>query len=553
MIGVLANPPEVPVIREFFELFKTPWELYRTGRRYNIVLSTRDCSVSGEDVPLALIYSGRELACDAEAGIEPLPWRVGSRMLSYKGAEIPVYGDSIVFAGGDGLTDGGSGEALMCLRERPGGVTVRIGYDLFEEVRALLTAGQPAANAAIPALDLHIAVLRDLLVAHAGQLVEIRSVPQGYRFLTCLTHDMDHPSLRLHGFDATLLGFLYRATVCSLVRVLRGRLSWWGLLRNWIAALKTPLVQAGLAQDPWRDFVRYLKLEKGLPSTFFAIPFPNRPGQTQGGQPAPKRRACRYRLADINEELRQLMAGGCEIGLHGIDAWRDRGRGSEELAAIRQVNGAEQVGVRMHWLYFDTHSPATLEAGGADYDSTVGYNETIGYRAGTAQAYKPLKTERLLELPMHVMDTALFYPSYLNLTPNQARRRVGRLLDHAQRYGGCVVVNWHDRSIAAERQWSDFYVNMVEEMERREAWFASASQAVAWFRMRRSAQFESVSREGGAAGVRIAMERSHDLPDLQLRIYDAPGSYRDIPAAEFMREAALHSVLDTDLKTSGTA
>jgi len=536
MIGVLAKPPEVPVIREFFELFKTPWELYRPGRRYDAVLTTGDGSVSAEGTPLVVIYSGRELASDAEVGIESLPRRIGP--LTYGGCDIPIYGDGIVFGSGSGLTDKESGEAVMCFRERLGGVTVRIGYNLFEEVCLLLTVGQPADNAAIPALDLHIAVLRDLLAASAGPLVEIPPIPQSYRFLACLTHDMDHPSLRLHKFDVTLLGFLYRATVGSVSRVLRGRLSWRGLLRNWRAALKAPFVQVGLAKDPWRDFVRYMKLEKGFPSTFFAIPFRNCCGHTHGGQLAPKRRACRYRLADINEELQDLMAGGCEIGLHGIDAWRDSGRGSEELAAIRQLNGAEKVGVRMHWLYFDTYSPATLEAGGADYDSTVGYNETIGYRAGTAQAYKSLETERMLELPMHVMDTALFYPSYLNLTPKQAGIRVGWLLDHAQRSGGCVTVNWHDRSIAAERQWDEFYVNLVEEMERCGAWFASASQAVAWFRMRRSVQFESVGQGVGAAGLKISMDRKHDLPDLQLRIYDAPVSYRDIPVAEFMREHA---------------
>ena len=30
----------------------------------------------------------------------------------------------------------------------------------------------------------------------------------------------------------------------------------------------------------------------------------------------------------------------------------------------------------------------TLEKAGFSYDSTVGYNETIGYRAGTAQVFK---------------------------------------------------------------------------------------------------------------------------------------------------------------------
>ena len=35
-------------------------------------------------------------------------------------------------------------------------MVVRLGFDLFEEVRYLLTQGQPAEFASIPTLDLHI-------------------------------------------------------------------------------------------------------------------------------------------------------------------------------------------------------------------------------------------------------------------------------------------------------------------------------------------------------------------------------------------------------------
>ena len=71
----------------------------------------------------------------------------------------------------------------------------RIGYDLFAEVQTLLTVGQTKINAGIPTLDLHIALLRDLIVASGVPLVEIPPVPDGFRFIACLTHDVDHPSI----------------------------------------------------------------------------------------------------------------------------------------------------------------------------------------------------------------------------------------------------------------------------------------------------------------------------------------------------------------------
>ena len=55
----------------------------------------------------------------------------------------------------------------------------RIGYDLFGEIRTLLTVGQPPANASLPALELHIAFLRDLITGSGVSLVEIPPVPEG--------------------------------------------------------------------------------------------------------------------------------------------------------------------------------------------------------------------------------------------------------------------------------------------------------------------------------------------------------------------------------------
>ena len=431
-------------------------------------------------------------------------------MLSYNGCRMPVYGASVGFRENGGvLRDLESAEVLISQREVEGRRIVRIGYDLFDEVRVLLTAGQPVANAAIPTLDVHISLLRDVIVESGAPLAEIPPVPKGYRFIACLTHDVDHPLARAHRFDQTMLGFLYRATVGSVMRALRGRLAWRGVIQNWTAALKLPLVYLGVASDFWRTFHRYVAIEKGFCSTFFVIPFGKRPGHKANG-PAPAARGAGYGAAEIAEDVRELQGAGCEIGLHGIDAWADSAKGRDELQEIARITGQREIGVRMHWLYYGVRSAAVLEEAGADYDSTVGYNETVGYRAGTGQAYKPLDAKRLLELPLHIMDTALFYPSHLNLSEAEAARRVRAIVEHAMQSGGCVTVNWHDRSIAPERLWGGFYTELMAELQRKGAWFATAEQAIAWFRRRRSAEF---GRDGWRH--KIAADGWRDLPDLE--------------------------------------
>jgi hypothetical protein len=528
MIAIIANPTEHSVVREFFELFKTPWEFYRSEGKYEVIVCAADADFDRHTAKVTLLYGGQKLTVDSKESIEITSQPRNNRVLSHNGRRIPIYGDCITFQGEGSsvLCDEESRLPAIHLVRSADGMVGRIGYNLFAEVRTLLTTGQPVANAAMPALDLHIALLRDLIVAAGVPLVEIPPVPDGYRFIACLTHDVDHPSIRLHRLDHTMFGFLYRAVFGSLFDVVQGRMPLRSLLRNWVAAVKLPLVQMGIAKDFWLEFDRYAKLEKGLRSSFFLIPFKDRPGQTAKGL-APSRRASRYGAQEIAEPIRALMSAGCEIGLHGIDAWLDGSKAREELGEIRRLTGARDIGVRMHWLYFGEQSQGILDQAGADYDSTVGFNETVGYRAGTAQVYKPLDAVRLLELPLHVMDTALFYPGHMHLKPQEARKRVGAIIENAVHFGGAVTVNWHDRSIAPERLWGDFYLQLLDELKESGAWITTAAEAVAWFRKRRSATFENGGLETNASNGKGAVDSDAGLPRLRLRVHTPGNSHQD--------------------------
>jgi hypothetical protein len=528
MIGVVAASGEREVVCEFFELFKTPWEFYRRDRRYETLVCSGDSELHAS-AKLVIRYSGRKTHFDHGSRFQAGLQGRRSCIRSHQGNQIPIYGDTITFPKKRNglLTDEASGQCVAYLHRSRERVIARIGYDLFGEVRTLLSKGQPVANANMPTLELHIALLRNLITACGVQLVEIPPVPDGYRFIACLTHDVDHPSIRQHKWDHTTLGFLYRAIFGSLRNLLRGRMSVRGLAKNWIAALKLPFIHLGLVKDIWREFDdRYLELENGLRSTFFFIPFKNCAGRDMNGS-APKARAARYGAQDMAETIEKLKTAGCEVALHGIDAWRDHSRGSEELRELRGLTGAAEIGVRMHWLYYGQQSPATLEKAGAAYDSTIGYNETVGYRAGTTQVYKPIEAIRLLELPLHVMDTALFYPAYLGLSPRQAKALLERMADNAVRFGGCLTINWHDRSVAPERLWDTCYRDLVQDLKSRGAWFATAGQAVAWFRKRRAAAFEAESSEPGAVRAKVAGDYDDNLPGLRLRICQAGASGDD--------------------------
>jgi hypothetical protein len=520
MIGVIADPAEADVVREFFELFKTPWEFYRRDQRYDVLLCAGDWPIEGT-AKLIVLYAGRKTRLDHQQNIQTARSSSDARNLSYGQRRIPTYGDFTTFAeaGNALLTVEDSAECVAFVNESNDRLVARIGYDLFSEVRTLLTAGQPLANASLPTLELHIAFLRDLITGSGVSIVEIPPVPDGYQFVACLTHDVDHPAIRRHKWDHTMFGFLYRAIFESLRKLIRGQMSLQDVFKNWAAALKLPFIHLGLTKDFWREFDdRYLELEAGLPSTFFVIPYSSRPGTSADGSEPPLRAAA-YGARDIADAIRKLTAAGCEVGLHGIDAWRDCSKGSLELAEIRRLTGTSRIGVRMHWLYYDQQSPSILEAAGADYDSTIGYNGTVGYRAGTTQAFKPLGANHLLELPLHVMDTALFYPGHLGLTAEGAKALVSPILDNVIQFGGILTINWHDRSVAPERLWGEFYRDLIRDLRCRGAWFSTVGEAASWFRKRRSAEFEA----DPTAVVRAKVVGEHDenLPGLRLRFHRA--------------------------------
>jgi hypothetical protein len=93
------------------------------------------------------------------------------------------------------------------------------------------------------------------------------------------------------------------------------------------------------------------------------------------------------------------------------------------------------------------------------------------------------------------------------------------LVNNAVQFGGCLTINWHDRSIAPERLWNACYRDLVQDLKSGGAWFSSASEAVAWFQKRRSVVFETDSIESDAVQARASARIGNDLPGLRLRIY----------------------------------
>jgi hypothetical protein len=490
VIGVISREKETRAVEEFFQLFKTPWEFYVPHNAYDVVLATSEALPAALATKVLIIYNSQSVAFEGERRIASDRRR---GWVEFDGFALPIYGYVAVFQEPE--------EAFLRLRYRseitgytfngPARRTTRIGYDLFQEVLFLLSEGQPPENAPIPTLEIHISLLRKCILESGIPIIEVPPVPAGCDFMGCLTHDVDFTGIREHKFDATMWGFIYRALVGSLFRQLRGRLGWSKLFKNWKAVFSLPFVHLGLRSDFWLEFDRYMQIEQNMGSTFFFIPFKNVAGHTDSG-PAPWQRAAPYELSQVRKEILELVAHGCEVGLHGIDAWRSFQSAQTEASRIREITKQPGIGVRMHWLYFAERSPKTLEEAGFSYDSTFGYNDAVGFRAGTTQVFRPEVADDLLELPLNIQDTAMFYPRRMGLSEKEALDSCKQLVGFSSLFGGVLTVNWHTRSLSPERLWGDFYVRLLKLLQTNRVWFGTAEQIVTWFRQRRALRFEQV-------------------------------------------------------------
>lgn len=372
--------------------------------------------------------------------------------------------------------------------------------DYFAEIARILNDGLPHCHE--PVIEILIDELREILKEHTV-LIEIPPVPKGYSYIIALTHDVDVTSVR----ERRWISVGYAIYQC----VRKGSI---------IDGLRILGAKCGIGRDPWNCFSEWMELERslGVRSTFYFLP-----AKDKAGIGSPKIRACMY---DLDPKLlSSLQDGGWEVAVHGIDNWIDQEAAREELAVISDaISDAASlsdssdpitIGNRVHWLLFNKETWKRLDDAGYFYDSTFGYNEDVGFRAGTLQAYKPRDTNKILELPLHIQDVGLFgsfcwIPGVkewmkvpcLSLSRDEARGRCNSILDYAKQFGGVITLLWHQERLAPPSSNRELYEENIRRGIKDNAWITTAENVVEWFALRREYIIE-IERFNGSFKVSI--------------------------------------------------
>ncbi len=341
--------------------------------------------------------------------------------------------------------------------ERPGSLRDRHGR--FPASAALADPEQPAVDALVPRFR-----------------GAVGAPPADRRFTVALTHDVDVPR---RGLGArSVLGAAARSRHAARER--RGA----DLAAELRGLAGLPLAKARGADPNW-SFARIRAIEAahGGRSTYFVLG-----GHTHRADGPPGSAAAYDRLRAAVVE--QVLGQGDEVGLHpSYEASERPPLIAEQRDRLAALVGAPVRGVRFHYLRHQTHgTPAELEGLGFAYDSSQGFAEQPGLRAGFSLPFRPfdLASDRplgLVELPLAVMDATLAERHYCGLTPEAGLRRATDLLERVARVNGAVAVLWHNDRFAGPyaRGWDRVYDRLLGWVAERGGRLVTAAEAVAPF------------------------------------------------------------------------
>ena len=150
----------------------------------------------------------------------------------------------------------------------------------------------------------------------------------------------------------------------------------------------------------------------------------------------------------VQRLIEDLRKSGFELGVHpGYETFRNRGKLAAEVSALRRAIGEDSPGGRQHYLRWLPDTWLDWEYCGLRYDSSVGFADQFGFRAGTALPYRPWCWEQnrevnLIEVPLVLMDCTPV--KYMRLKREEGLERIRVLVQRIKETGGVFTLLWHN-------------------------------------------------------------------------------------------------------------
>lgn len=175
----------------------------------------------------------------------------------------------------------------------------------------------------------------------------------------------------------------------------------------------------------------------------------------------------------IRELLKKIHKRGHLIGLHGsYESMLNTNIINSEFKYLQQTCVAlginqKKWGNRQHYLRINTKNTlSNLDNWGISHDSSIGFAEHIGFRAGICFAYPAYdliarKTLNIIEYPLIMMECSIISKKYMNLGYSlESSEKIEKLMEICNSYKGTFSILWHN-SHFNNQQDMNFYKKII--------------------------------------------------------------------------------------------
>lgn len=203
-----------------------------------------------------------------------------------------------------------------------------------------------------------------------------------------------------------------------------------------------------------------------------------------------------YDISAQKKVIQYLISAGYEIGLHGgHEAYLSIEKIADEKRKLEKVTEMVTKGYRNHYLRFKV--PDTwhhLQNLGFDYDTTLGFPETLGYKNGLCYPFRPYDKINgcyidILEIPLLVMDVSFF--KYMGLTLESSLKLFQKIHEDVKKNGGVLSIVWHNNHLNGE--YGILYDCIIKEIVKaEEAWVTTSLELATWWRLYNMDEMENI-------------------------------------------------------------
>lgn len=204
-----------------------------------------------------------------------------------------------------------------------------------------------------------------------------------------------------------------------------------------------------------------------------------------------------YTISNPNfkEIFKVIKNNDFDIGLHAsYNAYKKLDNFKYEKIKLEKISNTKVKGLRHHYWHLGKNPSNTLTfhgLAGFEYDSSLAFNEEIGFRRNIALPYYPYdlivgKKNSCMQLPVFCMDGSLFGPNHNDV---ESSRKLESYVKIIKKTGGIGVIDWHVRTSFPKNetfyQWGKLYLSFLEYLfSDPDIWVTSLVEINNWLRER---------------------------------------------------------------------